>query len=147
MKKTEQAIVDLQKKGYKRTKNREAILDIIYTAEKPLSALDILEELSRKGLKPNKTTVYRKLDILKNEHLIREVMIDSTTTFYERSEMNHHHHLICINCKMVTDFHPEKELEASIQEEEEQLFKKDGFKTIQHSFEFFGYCKKCVADM
>lgn len=147
MKRAEQALTELQKKGYKRTKNREAILNIIYSAEKPLSATDILEKLSDQGLNPNKTTVYRKLEVLKNEHLVREVMIDSSTTFYERRDMHHHHHLICINCKRVTDFHPEKELESSIRKAEEQLSKKEGFKTIQHSFEFFGYCKNCITNM
>lgn len=147
MKTSEQALVELQKKGYKRTKNREAILNLIYSAKKPISASDILEQLSNQGLEPNKTTVYRKLDMLKQEGVIREVMIDSSTTYYERSNMHHHHHVICMNCKKVSDFHPNAHLEDSIHETEEELFAKLGFKTLQHSFEFFGYCSECVSNM
>lgn len=147
MKTSEQTIVDLQKKGYKRTKNREAILETIYTAKKPISAGDILENIAKKGFEPNKTTVYRKLDILKQEGLIREVMIDSTTAYFERSDMHHHHHVICINCKKVSDFQPNELLEQSIHKTEKELQEKQGFKTIQHSFEFFGYCRECVLNM
>ncbi|HRN70213.1 MAG TPA: transcriptional repressor [Candidatus Woesebacteria bacterium] len=144
MKTSEQTIVELQQKGYKRTKNREAILNIIYSAAKPISAGDILEKLAKQGLEPNKTTVYRKLDLLKQEGLIREVMIDSTTAYYERTDMHHHHHVICLNCKKISDFHPNEELEDSIEKTEQLLLKEKGFKTVQHSFEFFGYCAGCV---
>lgn len=147
MKTSEETIAQLKEKGYKRTKNREAILTIIYSAEKPISANDILEKLAKEGLEPNKTTVYRKLDLLKQEGLIREVMIDSTTAFYERTDMHHHHHVICLNCKKIADFHPNEELEHSIEKTEKNLLKEKSFKTVQHSFEFFGYCKECVSSM
>lgn len=147
MKTSEQALVELQKKGYKRTKNREAILAIIYSSQKPISATVILEELAKQGLEPNKTTVYRKLDLLKHEGLVREVMIDSATAYFERSDMHHHHHLICLNCKKITDFHPDHDLEQAISTTEEKIRKENAFKTMQHSFEFFGYCKKCSTSM
>ena len=143
MNKSTELLSKLQKKGYKRTKNREAILDIIYSYDKPISALDILSKLKEKGLEPNKTTVYRKLNFLMDEHLIHEIMIDSKTSYYERSDIKHHHHMICMNCKSIEDFHAEPFLESSIQKTEEALAKKYRFKTLQHSFEFFGFCNKC----
>ncbi len=143
MKKSEQALTHLQEKGYKRTKNREAILEIVYSVEKPISANDILEKLAQKGLTPNKTTVYRKLDMLKAEGLVHEVMINSTTTFYERSDMNHHHHIICLNCKKVIDFHPSADVEQTVMDLQESIAKKEKCNIVRHSLEFFGYCQKC----
>jgi len=145
MKKSSEMLSQLKEKGYKKTKNREAIIDIIYGYDKPISANDILEKLDKKGLQPNKTTVYRKLEILKKEGLIREVMIDSKTAFYERSDMHHHHHLICLNCKKVTDFHPETYMEEAVTKTQDSLSKKNNFQPLQHSFEIFGYCSNCQA--
>lgn len=147
MKKSEAALSQLQEKGYKRTKNREAILDIIYAAEKPISANDILEKLASYDLSPNKTTVYRKLDMLKAEGLVHEVMINSTTAFYERSDMNHHHHIICLNCKKIIDFHPTSEVEETVMNLQESIATKEQCKIVRHSLEFFGYCKECSINM
>ena len=143
MKRSTELLSQLAEKGYKKTKNREAILDIIYSYDKPISAGDLLEKLDKKGLQPNKTTVYRKLEILMKEGLIREIMIDSTTAFYERSDIHHHHHLICLNCKKVTDFHPGPEMEEALNKTEKTVSKKYSFQPLQHSFEFFGYCSDC----
>lgn len=143
MKKSVKVMSQLAKKGYKKTKNREAVLDIIYSYDKPISALDLLEKLKEKGLHPNKTTVYRKLDMLLKEGHIREVMIDSKTTFYERTDIHHHHHLICLNCKEITDFQPDKYMEDSVEKTEKTVSKNYNFQPLQHSFEFFGYCQNC----
>jgi Fur family ferric uptake transcriptional regulator len=51
---------------------------------------------------------------------------------------HHHHHLICTSCGKVTEFEDDllDELEDDIQQ-------KMGFKVLNHQVKFYGTCKEC----
>lgn len=134
----------LQAQGWRITNVRRALLEILVVHHKPLSVADILEATTRRGLEPNKTTVYRELERLKEEGIIREVLIDGKAQYVELiDEADHHHHLICTNCKRVEDFDPSHEVEKKIDELTALVQKKTNFGEISHSVDFFGKCKRC----
>ncbi len=129
---------DLKSQGYKQTKVRQALIEILLENNSPLSIADILEELSKKGLTPNKTTVYREITFLKDIERVVEVDFGEGKKMYE-IKTSHHHHIVCINCKKVEDFPMEEDLDQT----EKKILQKMGYKPVGHSLEFFGLCTDC----
>ncbi len=109
------------------TKARNQILSIFTNTPYPVSAMDLLKEV-----KVNKTTIYRELSFLENTGFIKEVDFGDGKKRYELKEARHHHHLVCLDCKKVTDI----EIEENFKLPRE-------FKVIKHNLEFFGLCVNC----
>ncbi len=135
---TTSIIEHLKSKGHKNTKVRQALVEILLSTYSPLAITELLQNLSKKQLKPNKTTVYREITFLKSIDRVDEVDFGDGKKLYE-IKRNHHHHIVCINCKIVSDIPMEQELAIT----EEKIFRKVGFKPIGHSLEFFGLCANC----
>ncbi len=134
----------LQAQGWRITNVRRTLLEILVVHHKPLSVADILEATTRRGLEPNKTTVYRELERLKEEGIIREVLIDGKAQYVELiDEADHHHHLICTNCKRVEEVDFPQEIEKKIDELTRLIQRKTKFGTLNHSVDFFGVCRAC----
>lgn len=131
-------IEDLKSKGHKNTKVRKALVEILLNTTSPLSITDLLENLSKKQLKPNKTTIYRELDFLKNQEILQEVDFGDGKKRYEIST-SHHHHIICISCKTIKDVNVDQDLDSF----NAKIAKQAGYKPVGHSLEFFGVCQNC----
>lgn len=119
------------------TKTRESVLDTIYNFTRPVSAPEILK---KSGLKVNKTTIYRELDFLLGQNLIKEVKISHYIIHYESSSLGHHHHLICQSCGSVEEIVCD-ELEAPLETLQKRVSSK--FSIKQHNLEFYGTCSGC----
>ena len=128
----------LKQSGHKITRVRAALLQTLEQTSTPLSIQDILIDLTRQSLKPNKTTIYREIEFFINQKLITEVDFGEGKKMYEGST-DHQHHIICVNCKKVKDVHMEKDLDKLI----EQVTKAARYKSVGHSLEFFGLCPDC----
>lgn len=135
---TKNILKDLKSQGFKNTKVRQAIIEILMSSDAPLSIADIILSLSKKGLRPNKTTVYREITFLKNLDSLQEVDFGDGKKMYEISSV-HHHHIRCIKCNLIKEVPMEQDLNAT----EQKILKKMGFKPIGHSLEFFGLCQRC----
>ncbi|MBM7583085.1 Fe2+ or Zn2+ uptake regulation protein [Caldicoprobacter guelmensis] len=128
----------LKQKGYKLTKQRQAILDAFMRIGEPLvTAQHIFEKVIEVNPGINFSTVYRNLDILVQEGMVRKIMFDQGAAYYELMDGSHHHHLICKRCGKIqcVDYCPLDDMPI-----------KEGFVPIDHSFEVFGFCKECVDD-
>ena len=138
MEKTE-ILIGLQRKGFKLTKARTRIVELFLQAESPLAVPFIVETLNNEGLEVNKTTVYREIDFLLQQNLLRTVDLRERGKRYEFEGQAHHHHLICINCKKMEDFESINDL----REIEKRIGQEHGFTVMQHSLEFYGLCRAC----
>lgn len=134
-----QIIAGLKQSGYKNTKIRQAIIDLLLKSTTPLSAIQIQRKLENSGLETNKSTIYREFAFLKDQKVIKELQLGEDKKRYEIEGENHHHHLICVKCETVEDFNLEKELD----QEERQIARLKNFKVLNHSLEFFGVCGRC----
>lgn len=126
----------LKKRGLRQSRIRKLLVEIFTKSQKPVSAVDLLEEFK---VPANKTTVYRELYILVDQNVLREVDFGDGTKRYELASDTHHHHLICTSCKKVEDI----DLKTDLAKDEKEITTKTGFKISFHSLEFFGFCKKC----
>lgn len=137
------AIIDaLKKKGCRTSKLRLALLDILEKTTAPLAATDILLTLSQHELHPNKTSVYREIDLLLAHGFIEEVATGDRASAYKLTSPDHHHHLICDSCRRTVDI-ADEELEQAVHEAEKTLGKAKGFRITAHDISFRGVCQDC----
>ncbi len=141
MKPSLSAIEQLRARGHRLTKLRVALIELFATMEKPISAKALLARLAKNGLEVNKTSVYRELEFLQAQGIVKTVLIGGTQTMYEHTR-DHHHHVICRSCETVEDIHIPV-LEQAVDRSASALKKSTGFSDIEHSLEFFGICHSC----
>ena len=132
----------LYERGYKMTPQRKEILQIFVEHPEHLSAEDVYSLLREKDSEIGLATVYRALDLLSKLGILVQIDFGDGCARYELNtadpNVHHHHHLICLNCKKVIEFD-----EDLLDELEEVISRKSGFKIINHEVKFFGYCKEC----
>jgi len=116
---------------------RIVILEIIKAANSPLSPKQILSLINLK--KPDLATIYRNLLLMESLGIITSVDLGEGFKRYEinRPE-SHRHHIICRSCGKIENIE-----ECGVQDMENRIFKKIGFKIEKHRLEFFGVCAVC----
>lgn len=121
--------------GFRLTKPRQQIFDILKTSEIPLTVGDIAKNYKN----INRTSIYRTLIIFDRLKIINTIYI-GWKNYYELAEpfIPHHHHLYCINCQNAEPIQP-KELEKLV----DYIGKKYNFIVTKHHFELEGICEKC----
>ena len=138
--KQNQTILAFKSKGHRITKTRILAVEIFESIKTPISAPELLERMKEKERDVNKTTIYRELTFLQNEKFIREIdLLDGSKRYEIIKPHDHHHHLICTECKMVKCVSVPKDLD----ELEKKLSKTHNFKINGHVLEFFGVCCEC----
>ena len=90
----------------------------------------------------NKTTVYREIEFLVKQNIVKEIQFSERSKRYEIVMKDHHHHIVCKRCKQVEEISSD-ELESKLDLLEKEIFKVKNFQGINHSLEFFGTCYKC----
>ena len=129
----------LRKQGYKLTPQREAILAVMMDSkETHLTPEKVCELTGKAHPQIGLTTVYRTLEIFRKVGLVNLVHFHDGVNRYEMNHKDHHHHLICLNCKKV-----EEVAECMIQDFEKRISSITAFKVTSHCFGVFGYCGAC----
>ena len=131
-------IKNLRRIGARITKARTGITNILNNTTTPLSASEIGGKLASRKIPVNKSTIYRELAFLLEQHLIREVIFKDQIKRYELSS-NHHHHLVCRDCKRINDFDCIKKIKRALKNEA----RNQNFLIKDHSLEVFGKCVSC----
>lgn len=134
----DELINDLKGKGFRLTKVRKAIIEVLDLARKPLSVAELTALLGRRGLMPHKTSIYRELNFMLSEGIVIKITFGEKQDRFELAAMEHHHHAVCEGCGEVEDI----DCGDGIRQIEEQL-KGQSFRVSTHIIEFFGLCKKC----
>lgn len=125
----------IKDKGHRMTQVRSRLIELFSSSDHKLFTAAELLKILPKGV--NKTTVYRELEFLMREKLIRQVLFPDGVARYEL--MDHHHHLICTTCGETTMVNISEDLDEQISKQA----KKAQFVVESHSLEFLGRCKNC----
>lgn len=121
----------------KKTPARSAIIEFLSVSNSPVDIEEVLRYLRFKNLNTNKTTVYRNIDSMLKSGVINRLEFGEGKYRYELQK-NHHHHLICTNCSLITDIE-----DKFTDQFEKEIRIKTGFLVKSHSLEFFGLCRRC----
>jgi Fe2+ or Zn2+ uptake regulation protein len=120
------------------TKQRQAVLQVIYESEKHLTANEVFDDARRLLPSISFATVYNSLRYLKNEGLIGEVRFGTDATRYDR-KLARHDHALCNNCGKLVDL--ELPVAAGLLEEAASRTK---FKAESIEFTLRGLCPECI---
>jgi Fe2+ or Zn2+ uptake regulation protein len=123
----------------KETKAHRAILRVLEEGRAPLAETELRSRLLKRGVKVNKTTVYRQLAGLKERGAVKEIDFGDGKKRFESNAGEHHHHLVCTKCKRVD----EVRLPGEFADLEKTISKHKKFTIIDHTLEFFGLCVNC----
>lgn len=133
--------IALRRRGYKVTPQRRIIIGEIMNAHEHQTPAAIYERIRNDHPGIGLVTIYRTLEILEECGLICETHAGHSCRSYSiRQNSGHHHHLICSDCGKVVDF-----ADCSLDELENKLMEKSGFKIKSHLLEFLGQCRQCAA--
>jgi len=129
----------IQKKGLKRTNQRDLILDIFLRTEEHLSSEDLYRLAKREDPSIGQTTVYRTLKLLTEAGLAREVRFGDGITHYEHNYKHQHHdHMICAECGRIIEF-----FSAELEAIQDAMAAKHRFEVTQHLLRIIGVCAEC----
>jgi Fur family transcriptional regulator, ferric uptake regulator len=145
---TEIALDILKKKGYRITKPRQYVVELLNQCEEALSAYEIKERLDATGERIDTVSIYRILETLEENHLIHRVLITGKVRkcqleadeSCQLEQADHCHHLlICQACNATEEVHCSG-METLMQ----QVTQQSGFHILDHRLEFVGLCKRCA---
>ena len=126
--------------GLKRTRQREAILDVFLSAGGHLSGEELHQAVRELHSRIGYTTVYRTMKLLCEAGLASERHFDDGMTRYE-IEHEHHDHLVCVKCGKIIEFECEA-IEAS----QNEVAERHGFQILRHRHELYGHCAACCSE-
>lgn len=130
----------LRHHGYKVTPQRRIVINEILNTHEHLTPAAIYDRVEKEHPGIGLVTIYRTLEILEDLGLICETHSGhSCRSYLMRQSNQHHHHLICSDCGKVVDFG-----DCGLEELENRLAEKSGFKINSHLLEFSGQCRECA---
>ncbi len=127
--------------GLRITNQRALILEIIHHGQGHLDADEVYRLARNKQPRLSLSTVYRTLRRFKELGLIEEVHFDEAHHHYEVKPLTEHHHLVCLGCGRVIEFHYplSRYVKRNVPEAKD-------FDVVETEIRMTGYCSVCRQD-
>ena len=136
----------MRMRGFRMTLPRRVILDALSKTDEHLLAKDVYMMINKRHPDIGLTTVYRTLDLLVRMGLINKFEFGEGQSRYELAweYKNHHHHLVCLECGKIIDYHDFIEDEIKFFDRiQKSLSRKYRFNIDNHEVYFYGKCQGC----
>lgn len=129
----------LRQSKIRATPGRVAVMGVLEKADVPVDVAYIVKRVNTDSEGYDQATVYRAVEALVKEGVIKQVDFREGKYRYEL-EGDHHHHLVCKNCGTVTPVY-----DKCLAMTDSQISQKYNFNVSEHHLEFFGLCSRCCA--
>ncbi len=139
--------VYLEKQQHRKTPERFAILDEIYSHKTHFDVDTLFVHMKNKKFRVSRATVYNTLELLLESGLVKRHQFGKNIAMYEQSfGFKQHDHLICLHCSKVLEF-----CDPRIQQINNTMGGLLGFEVSHHSLHLYGnpiltenkHCKSC----
>ena len=122
--------------GMRITSQRALLLELIRQGH--LDADELYRRAREKQPRLSLSTVYRTLHLLKGLGLVEELHFDETHHHYEVKPSAEHHHLVCLGCGKIVEFHNplSRYIKKNVPEAKD-------FEIIDTELHMTGYCPSC----
>jgi len=128
----------LKSEGLRYTKQRQQVWDEIRRSSEHRDAEQIYIQLNKiarrkQDLKVSRATVYRTIDVLVKNNLVRKMELGDGRALYEHKiDDGHHDHIICVETGKIIEFYDE-DLESL----QENIVKDHGYELVRHVHQLF----------
>ncbi len=116
---------------------REAILAALRSVRTHPTAGSVFRMVRRKVPSVSFGTVYRNLNLLKDEGRVLELAFGKECSRYD-GDVSYHHHFFCLKCEGVFDLKA-----PSLKDLDKTVSAGSGMDVRYHRINFYGRCKKC----
>lgn len=123
------------------TKQRQAILETLKSSHSHPDANWIYKKVSRKIPNISLGTVYRNLNILIKEEIIKELTYQPNVVRYDANRKLHHH-IICYSCNKIEDVKQDSKCDLYDQMKK-TILKNYDYNNISCEILFTGLCNDC----
>lgn len=132
----------LRSGDHRYTSGRRRVVAALRLAEGPVTIPQILD------LEPGlaQSSVYRNLAILEEVGAVSRIITHDDHAHFELAEAltdHHHHHLICTNCGIVSDFELSPEIEQTLDRALRRTGRSAQFRIEAHRLDLIGICATC----
>jgi len=128
--------------GYRLTRPRQAVIEVIACARRSLSPAEVLNRARKRDPRIGLATVYRTLEMLQREGFLDRVGIGNQGYVLMCTEQGLHFHLVCERCRTVTELRASRSLVHRL--------RRSGFISHRSAIEIVGICaccqRKCAAE-
>lgn len=128
----------LSESGYRITRPRQAVIEVVTRARRSLSPEEVLARARRIDPEVGLATVYRTLDMLQSLGQLRRVRIGKKGYALTCTEPKLHFHLVCEKCRTVTELESDRSTRVLA-----SRLQATGFKSQTNAIEIVGLCSKC----
>ena len=131
--KSQHLVEVLRKEGLRYTSQRQAVWDEIKKSEEHRDAEDIYLQLKSNNHNVSRATVYRTIDVLVKNHMVRKMDLgDGRNLFEPRIDDEHHDHMICLDTGRIIEFFDE-----DLEDLQDKIAEKHGYKVVRHVHQLF----------
>lgn len=122
---------------FKRTRNREIILEFLLAKDRYVTAMEVRNHMAADNPGVSFDTIYRNLSTFSELGILEETELNGERQFRMQCDHGvHHHHFICTDCGKTKNIPhcPMETLAVNL----------PGYEVEGHKFEVYGKCPVCV---
>ncbi|MHC1783324.1 MAG: Fur family transcriptional regulator [Anaerolineaceae bacterium] len=135
-------VENLRTKGMRLTPQRLAVLKILVSDNFHPTIEEVFAAVKKDFPMTSLATIYKTIALMKDMQEIQELHYDNQAIRYDGSARLAHPHLVCLECRRISDIEFEAWNQLS-----EKIQKESGYQGLNFRMDIFGICPNCQRNL